>query len=389
MRLLIITQKVDVNDAILGFMHNWILEFAKNTELVTVVCLQKGQYCLPPNVRVLSLGKEVSGEASYSLSASRTKPFASLRRPSLIARFARNQINSLSKKTKYALKFFHIVWRERKNYDSVFVHMNAEYMVLGGLFWKLTGKKTSLWYAHKTVSFKLRIAQILADIIFTASPESFRLRSKKLKILGHGINTEYFSRPREILPANYSKNIFKIISVSRISPSKDLAAIINAAARLKNQGLAVKVDIVGGTVFGQHNEYLAGLKKIVAEKDLGGAVSFLGPMPHNKIKGHYISADIFVNASRTGSLDKAILEAMACELIAVSSNDAARSILPASLLFKEGDTADLAKKIEFLYGLKPGDRLELGRHLREIVVKDHNLPGLIKKITAQLDAKSF
>lgn len=32
MRLLIITQKVDENDAILGFFHGWIAEFAKHCE---------------------------------------------------------------------------------------------------------------------------------------------------------------------------------------------------------------------------------------------------------------------------------------------------------------------------------------------------------------------
>ena len=58
MRLLIVTQKVDKNDAILGFFHRWIVEFAKHTDTVTVVCLQKGASELPENVKVLSLGKE-------------------------------------------------------------------------------------------------------------------------------------------------------------------------------------------------------------------------------------------------------------------------------------------------------------------------------------------
>ena len=58
MKLLIITQKVDDHDDVLGFFVRWIEEFAKYVEKVTVVCLQKGTYYLPDNVTVLSLGKE-------------------------------------------------------------------------------------------------------------------------------------------------------------------------------------------------------------------------------------------------------------------------------------------------------------------------------------------
>ena len=58
MKLLILTQKVDKNDDVLGFFHGWILEFAKNYEKVTVICLYEGKHDLPENVKVLSLGKE-------------------------------------------------------------------------------------------------------------------------------------------------------------------------------------------------------------------------------------------------------------------------------------------------------------------------------------------
>ena len=58
MRLLIITQKVDKNDPILGFFHRWIEEFAKHCQSIIVICLQKGEYNLPKNIKILSLGKE-------------------------------------------------------------------------------------------------------------------------------------------------------------------------------------------------------------------------------------------------------------------------------------------------------------------------------------------
>lgn len=62
MRLLIVTQKVDRDDDLLGFFHQWICEFAKHCDFVTVICLEKGEYALPANVRILSLGKERCGK---------------------------------------------------------------------------------------------------------------------------------------------------------------------------------------------------------------------------------------------------------------------------------------------------------------------------------------
>ena len=58
MKLLICTQAVDREDSVLGFFHSWIREFAKHYESVTVICLYKGEYDLPENVKILSLGKE-------------------------------------------------------------------------------------------------------------------------------------------------------------------------------------------------------------------------------------------------------------------------------------------------------------------------------------------
>ncbi|MBU2219890.1 hypothetical protein KJ665_01980, partial [Patescibacteria group bacterium] len=58
MRLLILTQKIDFNDDILGFMHGWVVEFAKHFESIIVIALGVGEYKLPENVRILSLGKE-------------------------------------------------------------------------------------------------------------------------------------------------------------------------------------------------------------------------------------------------------------------------------------------------------------------------------------------
>ena len=178
MKLLIITQKVDSNDDVLGFMHGWIAEFAKQCISVTVICLQAGEHYLPDKVKVLSLGKE-SGRS----------------------------------KIKYLWRFYKYIWREWHNYEAVFVHMNEMYVILGWLGWKLWHKKISLWYAHGHVSLSLKIAAKLADIIFTSTQSGFRLPSKKVHVIGQGIDTNIFQIKNDALCVN---DKFKIITVGRI-----------------------------------------------------------------------------------------------------------------------------------------------------------------------------
>ena len=58
MKLLIITQKVDIEDDNLGFFHRWLEKFAEKVEKLYVICLWEGKHSLPENVKVYSLGKE-------------------------------------------------------------------------------------------------------------------------------------------------------------------------------------------------------------------------------------------------------------------------------------------------------------------------------------------
>ena len=58
--ILITTQRVDTADPVLHFFLDWIREFAIRYDVVYVVCLQAGDYDLPDNVIVKSLGKEVN-----------------------------------------------------------------------------------------------------------------------------------------------------------------------------------------------------------------------------------------------------------------------------------------------------------------------------------------
>ena len=106
MRLLVCTQKIDRNDPVLGFFHRWIEEFSKHYESLVVICLEKGEYVLPKNVKVLSLGKEKN-------------------------KLTTNYLLLTTAKLKYVWNFYKCIFKFRRDYDAVFVHMNQEYVILG------------------------------------------------------------------------------------------------------------------------------------------------------------------------------------------------------------------------------------------------------------------
>ncbi len=388
MKLLILTQKVDENDDVLGFFVGWLEEFAKHCEKVTVVCLEKGDYDLPENVKVLSLGKE---KPSRGKPVSAT-PDRSSRRSETKWSDGRGAVggkrSDLWERTvtrlRYTFNFYKHSWRERKNYDTVFVHMNPEYVVLGGLFWKLWRKKIALWYAHGSVNLKLRLAEKLTDKIFTSTESGFRLASEKKRVVGQGIDTEKFK------PATVGKmdsDVFKIISIGRISPVKDYETLIGATEILAKKGLKLSVDIVGGEGLPNQKSYFSDLKEVVAQKNLSGIVNFIGAVSNKDITRHLQSADLFVNMSHTGSLDKAVLEAMACGLPVLTCNEALKGLLgeyEEKLMYPKKDLPALAREIEYIINLGAPEKEKISSSMRNIVAENYRLGDLIKKLSKEL-----
>lgn len=359
MKLLILTQKVDIHDrGVLGFMHGWIEEFAKHCQQVVVICLERGKHKLPGNVKILSLGKEEFSRFP--------KHFRFLRR--LVA----------------LLRFYSQIIKERQNYDKVFAHMNPEYIVLGGWLWKILGKKIGLWYAHGYVPISLRIAEKFTDIIFTSTKSGCRIKSDKIKVVGQGIDVDKFSI------TNFQLSIdreFKIVTVGRISPVKDLETLIRAAEILVKEGQKIKVDIIGDAGLAEQEKYLKNLKEGVKKKGLEGTVHFIGGVAYAEIADHLNSADLFVNAGHTSSLDKAIAEAMACGLPILTCNEALKEVLGEykdKLMYPKKDYKELAKKIKYIISLEKADREKISRDLRQIIVDNHSLEGLVRKILEKL-----
>lgn len=340
MKLLICTQTVDMTDPVLGFFHAWIGEFAKHCAQVTVLCLNEGEHRLPRNVTVHSLGKE-RGSVS---------------------------------RTRYAFRFLKFIYAKRDDYDAVFVHMNPEYVVLGGFLWRAWRKRIALWYVHRSITLKLRVAVRFADVILTASRKSFRLSTPKLHVVGHGIDTEIFK------PSIRESSIeTRIITMGRIAPSKRLIEMLYVLDVLHARGEKFRFMVIGAPATAGDVKYEKMLREEISKRPYQEKVKIFGPVAHNKLPGLLNSQDVFLNFSTTGSMDKAVLEALAMTVPAVTTNEAFRDLLKPFDLYVTHPNAELLADI-IDHAMNRPDRTAVVATLRNKIVAEHSLTVLISRI---------
>ncbi len=337
MKLLMITRKIDKDDGLAGFTYNWIKKLSKHLDKLYVICLEKGNISgLPYNIEIYSLGKEKG----------------------------KNKLKEFFNFQKFAIKLLPKV-------NGVFAHQNPEYGLLIAPWCKIFRKKLISWYTHKQVSLRLRILNFLSNKMVTASKESFRLKSKKLTVMHHGIDTDLFS-----FKENRDKLSF--LSISRISETKNIHLMIGLIKEIKEKiDKNVVFKIVGSPTLEKDTIYLKELKNKVEDLNLNNNIKFLGSIANNKTPILYQNANIFFNFSDTGSLDKTVLEAMSCGTIPFVSNEAFKNILTPinNLLYVEKDRLN-TDNIKEIINMDNSLRLEL----RKYVENKHSLDSLVKEI---------
>ncbi|GIW68624.1 MAG: hypothetical protein KatS3mg100_118 [Candidatus Parcubacteria bacterium] len=360
MRLLICTQAVDLEDPYLGFFHRWLEEFSKYTESLEVVALRVGKHNLPQNVRAHSLGGAPRGAPPRG--------------------FAR-----LMYRLRIALRFLSLVWQLRGRYDAVFVHMNPEYAVLGGPVWRALRKKVVLWYVHRAVSLYLRLAIFWAHIVFSAAPESFRVRTNKVRFVGNAVDSAFAQLGARRTPRRSLSAPLHLVVVGRVSPIKRLDVLIRALALARQQGVNAQLAIIGGPVTDADREYAHKLTELAREQGVEDYVVFEGPVAPSSMPLRLVSADIALNASPSGGVDKAGLEALASGLPLVASNTGYLSLFGEQpWLLMADDERAFAEHIVQLARLTPEQLADLGRAAQATVARKVSLETLVCTITTAL-----
>jgi len=216
--------------------------------------------------------------------------------------------------------------------------------------------------------FRKRLTAWVVRRAFAVTPVSRNLQEI---MEGHGLRGRYRVVPNAVRcdlffpaesPRSGSPPLF--LHVSRLTPLKNVAGILRAAAALRSQGRNFRLHFVGD---GQNREML---EKLAAALSLGdGCVRFLGRKDEAELAGIMRQADCFVLFSQYENLPCVIAEAMASGLPVIASRVGGipeQVQAETGILVPPGDEAALAKAMaDMLDGKVPLDRRAARRFAEE------------------------
>lgn len=342
-RLLIITQSVDRGDPILGFFHAWIERLAPHYAHVEVICLRVGTYALPENVSVHSLGKEKGRQRTL----------------------------------RYIFRFYRLLFRLRGSYDSVFVHMNEEYVLLAGLAWRIQRLPVALWRNFHSGSWRTRLAVALATRVFCTSRASFTARFAKTRIMPVGVELEQFAAQEQgqRLPAS-------ILSLGRIAPVKRIHVLIDALLALAHQGVSFTAAIYGDPLSAD-KEYYDALQRKVGDAGMEANITFHPGVPHRETPSIFEKYEMFVNLSPSGMYDKTIFEAAAAGTLPIASSSDYVVEAPPVLGLVSVDADSVATQLKQVMGLTAQEKQILAEEVRSLA-EAQDLSRLVERLVQEL-----
>ena len=328
-RLAVITQAVDDDDPVLSATVPKLRALAARVDQLVVVTGRSGRHDLPPNVRVVPFGA-----------------------PGRVRRGVR-----------YVAAVAPLV--TRRKVDAVVAHMSPIYLVLAAPLARPARVPLLLWYTHPHASPTLRLAAALASRRLTADATSFPLAATAVAI-GHGIDVGAF-RCRE----TGAEGPLDVLALGRYSSVKGYESILQATRRVLDEGVELTVTIHGPVSNEPERRHRAELERLRDELRLERDVRLLDALPPLEARRRLGEADALVSNTRSGSADKAVLEACASCVPPIASTW--RNVVPESLRFEAGDEVGLAARLHELAALPAAERARLGRELRELVATSHSV----------------
>jgi glycosyltransferase involved in cell wall biosynthesis len=171
-----------------------------------------------------------------------------------------------------------------------------------------------------------------------------------------------------------------VLYVGRLSPEKNLSALVAASAMLRSR-LPVRLVMIGAGPLRDRLE--------IEARDAGVSAEFPGVVDHDRLPAYLDRADAFVLPSFTEGHPKALIEAMAAGVPCIASDCAGNRALvkhdETGLLFEPRDPAALAACLERVL-TDPAAAAAIGRRGHEAIARDHDLDRLVQVEIALLTA---
>lgn len=261
--------------------------------------------------------------------------------------------------------------------DVCFVHMAAEWGYRLAPVLRPRRVPVLMWYAHGSVTWRLKLAHQLVSAVVTSSAEGFRLPSDKLRVIGQGIDSALFRPPARVVAE-------EVLYVGRISRRKRIDLLVRMMAHVVQQRPLLVLRLVGPLLTQDDEVYAQEIRGLVARLELEQHVLLCPPVTQEESAALYQRAAVHVNVSQTGSMDKTVLESLSAGCPVVTTNDAFRSLLEPfpGLWTADDDAAALAGRVCSVLDGRDRYRAE---DLRALVENRHDLPAYVEKVHGVLE----
>jgi len=173
------------------------------------------------------------------------------------------------------------------------VRLKLDYKILAPVFRAIWKKADALVACSR--GLKVRASQFLPSV--------------SIDVIPNGVELEMFY-PAE---AGRKSDVLRLLTVGRLSATKRVQMLIEAAEILHKGGCKIRLAIAGG---GQMEQQL---REVVSERGLGHIIEIAGRISAESMPRLYRQNDIFVSASMQEGMSNAMLEAMASGLPIVTT----------------------------------------------------------------------
>jgi glycosyltransferase involved in cell wall biosynthesis len=266
---------------------------------------------------------------------------------------------------------------KKEHFDAVFLHMASDWAWRLAPAFKANKVPVLFWYAHGTVTNKLRLSAKLADRIVTSTPEGCRLNSPKVKVIGQAINWQHFTIPQH-------RDLSSIVYVGRISQRKHIDKSLDVLQALKGGILdRVPFHVYGPLLNMADVSYDQSLRKTVWDKGLQDQVDLQGYVPYAHMPSLYSTPFLHLSFSETGSMDKTVMEALACGCPVLTGNPAFKDVLAPypEFVIKDARAEAVAEQVKHIHAR----RRDYDPQALRALVEPHALDTYADRILAQIE----
>lgn len=170
----------------------------------------------------------------------------------------------------------------------------------------------------------------ISDNLANLCTEQYGIKPKKIVVIPDSINTDLFYRRTNSEISSYinqrHQTKYKILSVSRVVPGKNIENLLRAIGlvrdKLGNEVTHIHIGANNLNKFSGDISSKSEVDKIHHQLELEETSYFIGVVPKKVLPIYYSWADVFCLPTLYEGLGRVLIEALACETPAVTTNRA-------------------------------------------------------------------